>query len=202
MSTEEIAFEPPQRGRRGYGGVVLALVVVGVVVWLLVSGHGSDSGSPAPSPSASQPSATPTPTDYQRPGIADAKFALGEVCAPVKPTKRTFDVRFTLVNPSPAQLVLLRVVPALPLGGLQLEQTLITFGGCQDLYGPILRQPTVGSGGSVLVVFRFRLPPTCPQPLPVQADVTSRVFNVSQSGQRVVLAVYPDLGSMDFATCP
>jgi hypothetical protein len=204
VSVEEIGSEPPRSGRRGYGGILLAVVVAGAVGWLLLNGGSDGTATPRPTPtsSVSEPSPSASTPDHQRPGIADAQLHLGEVCDPPRPTKRTFDVRFTLVNPSPARLLLLRVVPGLPLGGLTLERTLITSGGCQDPSGPVLTQPTVAAGGSVVVVFRFRQPTTCPKALPVQADVTSRVFDVSQSGQRVVLPVYPDLGTLDFTTCP
>jgi hypothetical protein len=203
VSVEEIGSEPPRPRRRGSGGVIVGIVVAVGVGWVLLHGGGDSTATSGPTPSASQPSPSESPTEAQRPGIADAQFELGEVCAPLPAAKKTFDVRFTLVNPSPADLLLLRVVPSLPLGGLVLEETQLTLGGCEggDRPSQSQSQLRVPARGSVLVVFRFHLPETCPSALPVQADVTSRVFNVSQSGQRIVLPIYPDLGSLDFATC-
>lgn len=200
MSVEEIGYEPRPPGRRGLGGVVVVLVVVGAVAWVLLKSNGGSVADPDVSSSPTV-SASPSFSEAQRPGIADAQLQLGEVCAPTPVGARSFDVRFTLVNTSPAGVILLRVVPSLPLGGLTLLDTTVSDAACLGPPGSPLVQPTVPAGGSVLVVFRFRLPKDCPAALPVQADVTSRVFNVSQSGHRQVIPVYPDLSAFGFTSC-
>ncbi len=47
------------------------------------------------------------------------------------------------------------------------------------------------------MTFRFALPSGCPQPLPLSANVFSRVFDVSRSGQLTRIPLYPDLGAIE-----
>lgn len=201
MTVEELASEPEGgAGRpRGVWTFVTVLLVVAAGAWLALGGSdGAGQSLPTPSPSDSTPS--PSPTVQQRPGVADAEFRLGGECDPVV-TPRRLQLTFTLVNPDPVDLILLNVEPDLPLPGLEWLRIEAALGGCGQPTGA-LTELRVPSGEAVVVSFWFELPPTCPQPNPVGAIVTSRVFDVSQSAHRSPIPIYPDLGSIDFATCP
>jgi hypothetical protein len=203
VTTDELD-SGPETGARQHLGLWVALMVFGLAMgaWLLVEAR-SNGGGPSPSvtPSASLPEGTPSPSVEQRPGIANAELELGELCPARTDGRVRLSVPFTLVNQSAADLVIMEVVPETPLGGLELLGTRIVPGGCGG-GGDALVSGRIPPGTSVRVTFRFALPESCPQPLPLTANVISRVFYVSRSGQLTRIPLYPDLGTLDFATCP
>ncbi len=201
MSVDEIASEPSS-GAWGRRWAVVAVVVVAGLVWFALSSPPSNpqrglSGSPIPSTSAPAP-------EPQRPGVADAELVFGELCSPVVADDR-LTLTFTLINPTPVDLVLLSIEPDLPSGGLTLEASAIflDLGPCGRRGGQIgsLEGGRVPAGGVLLATFVFGLPESCPWPIPVGAAVISRVFDVSQSGSRYVIPLYADLEGIDFDTC-
>jgi hypothetical protein len=203
VTTDELD-SGPETGARQHLGLWVALLVFGLSIgaWLLVEAR-SNGGGPSPSvtPSASLPEGTPSPTVEQRPGIANAELELGEVCPPVTDVEDLLVVQFTLRNPSAADLVIVDVVPDAPLGGLDLLNTRIIPGGCGADVAP-LESGRISPGSSVLVTFWFALPSGCPEPVPLRANVFTRVFGVSRSGQLTRVPLYPDLGALELAACP
>ncbi len=173
-----------------------AAVAGGLVWWLVAQGGPSEPAAiVSPTPSASQSPGTP-----QRPGIADAELSLSEVCTPTTDGRRSLTVSFAMDNDSPAELVVMSVVPQLPLGGLTLDRVRVTGGTCSAPSG-VLVGGRVPAGGSAHMVMRFALPAECPTALPVAALVTTRVFNVNRSGQQTRVPLLPDLGSLEFDSC-
>jgi hypothetical protein len=123
---------------------------------------------------------------------------VGEVCQPLRTDGHSrLDVAFTLVNSAPAPVTLIRIRPALPLGGLRELSTEYRAGTCAAAGAP-LRTGDVRPGGTMLVVLRLALPPTCPAPYPVEADLTER-----RAGRTVTAGVHllSDLGNVRFTTC-
>ena len=169
---------------------VLAAVVVALLGWALLV-HQARHAKPAVASAA--PSASPSPT---APVVAD--FNLGTLCRPVTDGRTTLLVSFTVINLSPATVRVTGIEPVLPLGGLRVVSSDVASGSC----GAPRVAPAgldVVSGASLLVTFRFLLPPGCPQALPVQAGVKVQ----TQAGVVAdVVPVYPDLGSIAFHTCP
>jgi hypothetical protein len=173
---------------------VLAAVVVALLGGALLlhqARHAKPKG-PSTAPSAAS-SGSPSPT---APVVAD--FNLGTFCKPVTDGRTTLLLAFTVINLSQATAKVTGVEPVLPLGGLRVVSTDVSGGSC----GAPRVAPAgldVVSGGSLLVTFRFLLPPGCPQPLPVQVAVQVQ----TQAGVVAdVVPVYPDLGSIAFHTCP
>ena len=84
-----------------------------------------------------------------------------------------------------------------PLSGLRALSTEYRAGSCADP-GPPLHTGDVRGGGTLLVVLRLGLPPTCPAPYPVEADLTER-----RDGRTVTAGVHllSDLGGIRFTTC-
>ena len=64
--------------------------------------------------------------------------------------------------------------------------------------GPPLHTGDVPAGGTLLVVLRLGLPPTCPAPYPVPGRPTER-----RDGRTVTAGVhlFNDLGGVRFTTC-
>lgn len=164
-----------------------ALVVVLAGAVLL---HQQRKHAVRPSP---QPTTTTSPGDFP-PGF----FNVGTICTPLTDGINTLVLSFTLTNISPSTATVVRVEPVLPLQGLTTASIDIAGGTCTERAGaPTLLE--VDPGASLLVSFRFLLPQgQCPKPLPVQARVDVRTVAAVITD---VVPVYPDLGSIDFASC-
>lgn len=192
---EELRAGSTEQRRGGSRWWLLPLVAaLGLAWWLLPD------QPPAPRP-APTPSVSPSPTGGYQPGFHDARPTLETVCEPVTDGRHRLTVRFVLINRNTDRLSITDVRPTLPLGGLQLLRTTLVRGGC----GAPLDEPLLiplESGSEALVVFTFALPRDCPQPLPVGVQVTTQVPDVPRSQTTTEIAVYPDLGSVDFDTCP
>jgi hypothetical protein len=120
------------------------------------------------------------------------------VCEPVRTDGHSrLDVSFTVVNTTPRPVTLVRITPLFPLSGLRALGTDYRTGSCAAP-GPVAHSRDLRSGGSLLVRLRLALPPTCPAPYPIEADLTER-----RDGRTVTAGVHllSDLGGIHFTTC-
>lgn len=189
----------PRRTRTLLAGLVAAVLVVAGVIALRRGVDPVAVQPPASPPAAQMPSLpgqlAPPPTG---PLPAVPALNVGEVCQPLRTDGRSrLDVTFTLVNSLPRPVTLVRITPVFVLPGLRTLSTEYRVGSCAAA-GPPLRSRDVRGAGTLLVVFRLALPPTCPAPYPVEADLTER-----RDGRTVTAGVHllSDLGSVHFATC-
>jgi hypothetical protein len=178
--------------------VAAAVVVAGVVS--LRRGVEPVRVRPPASPPAAQMPAPPGRVEPVPPEPLPAVPALlvGEVCQPLRTDGRSrLDVSFTLVNSVPGPVTLIRVTPVFPLAGLRELSTEYRGGTCNAPGAP-LRTGDVPAGGTLLVVLRLALPPTCPAPYPVEADLTER-----RGGHTATAGIHllNDLGTVRFTTC-
>jgi hypothetical protein len=118
---------------------------------------------------------------------------------------RELQLGIQVVNQSAQSMVLRRVRPVLPLGGLKAVTQ--SWGPCGELPQP------ASAGGNVLaahgsawltVTFRVLLP--CPAPIPVQFAVTFEFRHQPAGGPRLVITSrlpgFVDLGNVPYAGCP
>jgi hypothetical protein len=193
----------PGSGSRRLRTALLVLVAGAVVVAAVVSlrrGVEPVRARPPASPPAEQMPAppgqlAPAPTE---PLPAVPALTVGEVCEPLRTDGRSrLDVSFTLVNTVPGPVTLIRVTPVFPLSGLRELSTEYRGGTCAAPGAP-LRTGDVRAGGTLLVVLRLALPPTCPAPYPVEADLTER-----RDGHTATAGIHllNDLGNLHFTTC-
>jgi hypothetical protein len=191
------AAPPGRRGRTVLFVLVAAAVAVGGVVALR---RGVDRAvlTPAPTSIAAQ---LPAP-----PGVPTPGLSLGDVCRPVRPTGPSgLDVSFSLRNNSSAAVTLTNVEPKLPLAGLKERGYSVRDGNCEQTGRPLADNRTAAAepvqvqpATFVVATLHFALPPTCPQPYPVQTVITERHGVVSVSTDYPLL---PDLSGVPFATC-
>jgi hypothetical protein len=188
-----------RRTRAVLAGLVAAAVVVAGVIALRRGVDPVEVQPPASPPAAQMPSPPgqlgPAPT-----GSLPAVPALlvSEVCRPLRTDGRSrLDVTFMLVNSLPRPVTLVRITPVFPLPGLRALSTGYQAGSCSAA-GPPQRTGVVRGGGTLLVVLRLALPPTCPAPYPVEAELTER-----RDGRTVTAGVHllSDLGGVHFTTC-
>jgi hypothetical protein len=179
--------------------LVAAAVLVAGVVALRRGVDPVEVRPPASPPAAQMPSLPgqvgPAPTESLPPVPA---LLLSEVCQPLRTDGRTtLDVSFTLVNTVRRPVTLVRIKPVFPRPGMRELSTEYRAGSC-GAPGPALRTGEVRSGGTMLVALRLGLPPTCPAPYPVEADLTER-----RDGRTVTAGVHllNDLGGIHFTTC-
>ncbi len=124
---------------------------------------------------------------------------LDERCEPVTDGRDQLEVSFTLINVGGEAVDLTYARPVLPLYGLEDLGTTVSLGHCDD---PLLSDTPshlVAPGESVHIRFTLKLPPDCPQPYPVNAEIT--VSQGSGDDRRFGVGLYPDLGSLAFTTC-
>jgi hypothetical protein len=184
---------------------LLVLLAAAVVVAGVVSlRHGVEpvrppASAPASSPAVQMPA---PPGELSSPATEPLPevpaLMVGQVCGPLRTDGRSrLDVTFMLVNTLPRAVTLLRVKPVFPLAGLRQLSTEYRSGTCADR-GPPLRAGEVRAGGTLLVVLRLALPPTCPAPYPVEVDLTER-----RDGRTVTAGLHllNDLGNVHFTTC-
>jgi hypothetical protein len=195
----------PVRFPTWVGLVGLALAVL--VGWFVVartsggdeptpSAHGTSTGSTA---SADEPGAgSPSPGATGYPPLEGPLRVMGGLCVQT-PDPRTMLVEFELENAGPAQVEVLSLSAHLPIGGLD------PTGGkapARSLCGRPVDPATstvLQPGERVPVSLGFILPPECPAPYPVQADVALLARGSTPTIQR--LHLLNDLGGYDFATC-
>jgi hypothetical protein len=199
---DEVGSDAPPTSRRTRALVawlVAAAVVVAGVVALRRGVDPVEVQPPASPPAVQMPSLPgqlgPAPTESQPPVLA---LLVSEVCQPVRTDGRTtLDVSFTLTNTLGRPVTLIRVAPVFPLSGLRGLSTEYRAGSCAHP-GPPLHSGDVHGGGTLLVVLRLGLPPTCPAPYPIEADLTER-----RDGRTVTAGVHllSDLGGIRFTTC-
>ena len=188
---EELGHEPAQapHGRTVTAAVLAAALVV---AWFVAGHHGNSRDHDLALPAPSVPYVAPTPAP------ANPRPQFEGVCTPVTDGRHRLSLSFVLANRTPTYLLVSRVQPLLPAGRLRARDVSINQGGCDAMTAPV---PLLPGGAEVRVTFDLELPRQCPQPYPVSALVTTRVFESDGSGTTVEVPVYPDLGSIDFATC-
>jgi CDGSH-type Zn-finger protein len=179
-----------------------SLVVVAATGFWLVD------ASPEPGAGASGPRSTPSAGASGTPG--QQYVEVGEICPPVTDGLHTLVVSFTLRNISTVPVTVRSVQPLLPLAGLDTVATDISGGTCSATTGAPA-DLDLPAGGSLVVTFRFLLPGTCPQALPILARTKILVGPASSGnfqgapGVSVVqndVGVLDDLGAIRFADCP
>ena len=190
---------PAHRTRALVAWLVAAAVIVAGVVALRRGVDPVEGRPPASPPAAQMPSLPgqlgPAPAESQPPVLA---LLVSEVCQPLRTDGRTtLDVSFTVTNTLGRPVTLIKITPVFPLPGLRGLSTEYRAGSCADP-GPPQRTRDVRGGGTMLVVLRLGLPPTCPAPYPVEADLTER-----RDGRTVTAGVHllSDLGGVRFTTC-
>jgi len=199
---DEIGNDPAPTSRRTRallaGLVAAAVVVAGVIA--LRRGVDPVAVQPPASPPAAQMPSLPGQLEPAPTGSLPAVPALlvSEVCQPLRTDGHSrLDVTFTLFNTLPRPVTLLRIRPVFPLPGLRALATDYRAGSCAAP-GPALHSGDVRGAGTLLVVLRLALPPACPAPYPVEADLTER-----RDGRTVTAGVHllSDLSGVHFTTC-
>ena len=199
------ADRDPVRLPTWVGVVGLALAVL--VGWFVVartsgsddsaaSAHGTTTPSTA---SADEPRvAPPEPVNTGYPPLEGPLRVIGGLCVQT-PTRRTMIVEFELENVGLDPVEVLSLSAHLPIGGLD------PTGGkvpANSLCGqPVVpaRSTVLQPGERVPVSLGFKLPPECPAPYPVQADVAVAEKGSTPTQQR--LHLLNDLGGYDFPSC-
>jgi hypothetical protein len=185
--------------------VALALVAAAVLWFVLARTGGphdptsSARGGPA-TPTTSAPVVAPpepaSATGY--PPLQGPLRSAGELCVRTQ-LGRTMTVQFELENAGPDEVTVLSISAHLPIGGLiptggQAPATSYCGAAVDPATSTVLRP-----GERVPVSLGFWLPPECPKPYPVQADVAVAVTGFAPTTQR--LALLNDLGGYDFPSC-
>lgn len=172
--------------------VIAVLVSAGAVA--VLHGGGSLRADAAPSPT---PTTSPTRMSESVDPLTMITSSDG-VCTKTD-HRRSVTISFGVVNLSSVPVVVRKVTPVLPLGGLRLSHQSIGLASCGQLQGT---QGTrvLTPGRSLIVLFTFALSKQCPAPFPVQAEVTvSRVGGLRQVG--VTVPLLNDLGGLEFEQC-
>jgi hypothetical protein len=178
-------------------------VLVGWFVVVRTSG-GADSaasGHRTPTPStasAAEPRAAPEPVNTGYPPLEGPLRLIGDLCVQT-PDPGTMIVEFEVENAGLDQVEVLSLSAHLPIGGLA------PTGGkvpARSLCGRPVDPATstvLQPGERVPVSLGFTLPPECPAPYPVQADVALAERGSTPTQQR--LHLLNDLGGYDFSSC-
>jgi hypothetical protein len=152
----------------------------------------SASSADSPSTSASAPVATGYPP------LEGPLRLTGDLCVQT-PDPRTMVVEFEVENAGRDQVEVLSISAHLPIGGLDptggKAPAASLCGRPVDPATSTVLQP----GQAVPVSLGFNLPPECPAPYPVQADVALVARGSTPTTQR--LHLLSDLGGYDFASC-
>ena len=186
---------------------VVGLALAVLVGWFVVARtSGSDDsarsahGTPSPSTaSADEPRvAPPEPVATGYPPLEGPLRVIGGLCVQT-PSPRSMIVEFELENTGLDQVEVLSLSAHLPIGGLE------PTGGkvpARSLCGRPVDPGTskvLEPGARVPVSLGFTLPPECPAPYPVQADVAVAERGSTPTQQR--LHLLNDLGGYDFPSC-
>jgi len=184
---------------------VVGLALVVLVGWFVVARTSGDDSAPSahstPTPSsasADEPRAAPEPVNTGYPPLEGPLRVIGGLCVQT-PSPRSMIVEFELENTGVDQVEVLSLSAHLPIGGLD------PTGGkvpARSLCGRPVDPGTskvLQPGARVPVSLGFNLPPECPAPYPVQADVALAERGSTPSQQR--LHLLNDLGGYDFPSC-
>lgn len=176
---------------------VLAAVAVLSLVGFFV-GRGADSLAPA----VGVPSSTPSPLggtgDTGDTGLA-GPLTVGALCTHTDGGASLL-VQFQIENVGLARVTVLAVRPVLPMGGLRPGRvTLPRSPSCGTPAARTGPSTVLEPGARVGVQLAFGLPPECPAPYPVQADVDLMTAGETPGTQR--LPLLGDLGGIHFAAC-
>jgi len=175
-----------------------AVVMVGFLATRLDGG--ADQADPSPSPSRStSPTQLALPDDAAdvQPLSQPGPFGIGSVCARTDHRER-LTVVVDLSNGSLDRVTVLDVTAALPIGGPTLTGVRLPAKPCSPGVAGgtnLLMRPR----GTVSAALRFRLPPECPAPYPVQAVVSYLGAGEQPRTQR--LHLLNDLGNLEFDSC-
>lgn len=190
--------EPPRPHPLTWVALAVGCLLAGVVLMLL--------NGPAEPAAAPLPTSTPTGPFAGLLGgkginlttVEPQSLGLGRICSAVTDGRRSLSVSFTLVNIGTRDVTVIDVAPVLPIGGLRPLGPNQAGGTCEH---PEKQAPggLLTPGATQLITMRFQLPSRCPQPYPVQARVKLRVNEMVGT---TTVAVYNDLGAVDFDTCP
>jgi len=184
-------------------GLVLAVLVGWFVVARTSGGDGSSpsahSTSTSSTASADGPRvAPPSPVNTGYPPLEGPLRQTGDLCVRT-PTPGRMVVEFEVENAGLDQVEVLSLSAHLPIGGLDptggKAPATSLCGRPVDPATSTVLQP----GERVPVSLGFKLPPECPAPYPVQADVALVARGSTPTTQR--LALLSDLGGYDFPTC-
>ena len=182
----------------------LAAVAVASVVGLVaVHGENRQPGEPAAGstrhPGAHDPPEITFPQGGQVAENAAGPLAVGAVCTHTDGS-RHLQVQFQVINAGLGRVTVLAVRPFLPIGGLRPRAVVMPRSpSCGTPAARTGASAVLEPGDRVGVQLSFLLPPACPVPYPVQADVDLLVVGESPGTQR--LALLSDLGGFHFASC-
>ena len=185
-------------------GLALAVLAGGFVVARTSGGDNSTPSahgtSTASSASTDGPgSAPPSPVNTGYPPLEGPLRQTGDLCVQT-PAPGKMVVEFEVENIGLDQVEVLSLSAHLPIGGLDptggKAPAASLCGRPVDPATSTVLQP----GERVPVSLGFNLPPECPAPYPVQADVALVARGSTPTTQR--LALLSDLGGYDFPTCP
>jgi hypothetical protein len=185
---------------------VVGLALAVLVGWFVVdrTSGGDDPaasahGAPTPSTaSADEPGVAPEPVPTGYPPLEGPLRALGGLCVQTADPRKMV-VEFEVENAGLDQVEVLSLSAHLPIGGLD------PTGGkvpARSLCGKPVDPATstvLQPGERVPVSLGFNLPPECPAPYPVQADVAVAERGSTPTTQRLILL--NDLGGYDFPSC-
>jgi hypothetical protein len=189
---------------------VVGLALAVLVGWFVVartsggddpaeSAHGTPTPSTASTASADAPGVAPTePAATGYPPLEGPLRLAGDLCVQTSDPRRMI-VEFEVENAGLDQVEVLSLSAHLPIGGLD------PTGGkvpARSLCGKPVDPATstvLQPGQRMPVSLGFNLPPECPAPYPVQADVAVAEQGSTPTTQR--LHLLNDLGGYDFATC-
>ena len=185
---------------------VVGLGLAVLVGWFVVArtSGGDDSAASAhrthtPSTaSADEPRVAPEPVNTGYPPLEGPLRVIGGLCVQT-PSPRSMIVEFEVENTGLHQVEVLSLSAHLPIGGLD------PTGGkvpARSVCGKPVAPTTstvLQPGDRLPVSLGFNLPPECPAPYPVQADVAVAERGSTPTQQR--LHLLNDLGGYDFASC-
>ena len=179
---------------------VLALVLV-VAAGAVVALRGRDGGpAPAPAPTSGPTgawSSPPTPVAGTVGPPLTGPLRAPDLC--VRTMRNTLSVQFTLENVAPGRVTVLAVTARLPIGGLEATGVQLPADGTCPAVAAAGSSLVLEPGAKVPVALRFRLPPECPAPYPVYADVELVGTGETPTSQQIPLLA--DLGGYDFTSC-
>lgn len=177
--------------------VLGAIAVLSLIGFVVGRAGGHDPG-PAPAPRPRPTGVTPTSID-SNPVLTDVTGPLRAPDLCVSTFRNTLTVLFTLENASLSRVTVLQVSARLPIGGLKAADVLLPAKPTCRAVAAAGRRLVLVPGRKVAVALQFRLPPECPAPYPVWADVYLVGRGETPMTQRIPLL--NDLGGYDFTSC-
>jgi hypothetical protein len=137
------------------------------------------------------PPPTPSVAVDGGPGVADT----GMRCSAQVGSALQLGVAVT--NQSAGPVLMVRVRPTLPLGGLVAQAS--TWGTCGEQFPTsATHEVTLAPGATIWVTVTFGVQQACPAPLPVFFNV---VYNRSDEQAAAIIAGFNDLGDVPYSGC-